>query len=418
MPPLLTAANWPPPASAYARDQLPERVLQFGSGMLLRALCAAAVDSANRAGARAGRIVVAPSTAEGAARARALNAQDGLYTLLERGLSGGAPLERIGLVGAISRTVDHLGDVASNPEIQVIISNVSEAGFRIDAPFPARLTKALHARFTRAPDAPPVFVIPTELVPDNGPRLAAMVHELAGSQTFRDWLKARVRFCSSLVDRIVTVPPPDQHAALEAQLGYRDALLTVAEPYALWAIEADPAELRAVFPIESATVVVEPDITFYRERKLRLLNALHTATTPLALLAGVRIVRDATTHPLLGAFQKRLLFEEIIPATDIPANEARAFAHQVLERFANPWLEHEYRVIATNQEEKFRIRVVPLIVRRPASSFALAAAAHLTFTRAPLDALGEAARIPEFVAATTDWMAVLKRDGVEAALCT
>ena len=418
MPPLLTAANWPPPASAYARDQLPERVLQFGSGMLLRALCAAAVDSANRAGARAGRIVVAPSTAEGAARARALNAQDGLYTLLERGLSGGAPLERIGLVGAISRTVDHLGDVASNPEIQVIISNVSEAGFRIDAPFPARLTKALHARFTRAPDAPPVFVIPTELVPDNGPRLAAMVHELAGSQTFRDWLKARVRFCSSLVDRIVTVPPPDQHAALEAQLGYRDALLTVAEPYALWAIEADPAELRAVFPIESATVVVEPDITFYRERKLRLLNALHTATTPLALLAGVRIVRDATTHPLLGAFQKRLLFEEIIPATDIPANEARAFAHEVLERFANPWLEHEYRVIATNQEEKFRIRVVPLIVRRPASSFALAAAAHLTFTRAPLDALGEAARIPEFVAATTDWMAVLQRGGVEAALCT
>jgi len=214
------------------------------------------------------------------------------------------------------------------------------------------------------------------------------------------------------VDRIVTAPPADQ------MLGYRDELLTVAEPYALWAIEADPAELRAVFPIESATVVVEPDITFYRERKLRLLNALHTATTPLALLAGVRIVRDATTHPLLGAFQKRLLFEEIIPATDIPADQARAFAHQVLERFANPWLEHEYRVIATNQEDKFRIRVVPLIVRRPASAFALAAAAHLTFTRAPLDALGEAARIPEFVAATTGWMAILKRDGVEAALCT
>jgi len=395
---------------------LPERVLQFGSGMLLRALCAAAVDSANRAGAQAGRIVVVPSTAEGAARARALNAQDGLYTLVERGLSGGAPLERVGLVGAISRAVDVARDIVARPETRVIISNVSEAGFQIGAPFPGRLTDALHARFARSPDAPPLFVIPTELVPDNGPRLAAMVHELAAErpspQAFRDWLKARVRFCSSLVDRIVTAPPPDQ------MLGYRDALLTVAEPYALWAIEADPAELRAVFPIESATVVVEPDITFYRERKLRLLNALHTATTPLALLAGVRIVRDATTHPLLGAFQKRLLFEEIIPATDIPADQARAFAHQVLERFANPWLEHEYRVIATNQEDKFRIRVVPLIVRRPASAFALAAAAHLTFTRAPLEALGEAARIPEFVAATTDWMTILKHDGVEAALCT
>src|SRR5882762_7586169 len=365
--------------------------------MLLRALCVAAVDTANRAGASAGRIAVVQSTAEGASRARALNAQDGLFTLIERGLSGGAPLERTSVIGAISRAVtaddqwNVVRDVAANPSIQVIISNVSEAGFRIDAPFPSRLTDALHARFSHAPDAPPVFVIPTELVPDNGPRLAAMVHEVARKydNTFRDWLKTRVRFCSSLVDRIVTAPPPDQHAAFEATLGYRDALLTVTEPYALWAIEADPAELRAVFPIESARVVFAPDISFYRERKLRLLNAVHTATVPLALLAGVRTVREASTHPLLGAFQKRLLFDEIIPATDLPVDQARAFAQQVLERFANPWLEHEYRVIATNQEEKFRIRVLPLILASfrtrvvaelaPPSCLALATAAHLAF---------------------------------------
>ena len=424
MLPLLTNEVWP--ASAYDRDHLPERVLQFGSGMLLRALCVAAVDSANRAGSRAGRIVVVQSTAEGASRAHALNAQDGLFTLVERGLSGGAPLERVGLIGAISRALaadsqwNVVRDVVARPEIQVIVSNVSEAGFRIDAPFPGRLTDALHARFTRAPDAPPVFVIPTELVPDNGPRLAAMVHELAGKydRRFRDWLKARVRFCSSLVDRIVTAPPFEQHAALEAQLGYRDALLTVTEPYALWAIEADPAELHAALPLASTTVVVTPDIAFYRERKLRLLNAVHTATAPLALLAGVRTVREAIAHPLIGAFQKRLLFDEIIPAIDLPADQARAFANQVLERFANPWLEHEYRVIATNQEEKFQIRVVPLIVRRPAPNLALAAAAHLTFTRAPLNTLGEAAQIPEFAIATKRWMEVLSRDGVEAALET
>ncbi len=404
---------------------MPERVLQFGSGMLLRALCVAAVDTANRAGAYAGRSVVVQSTAEGAPRARALNTQDGLFTLVEHGLSGGAPLERVSLIGAISRALaadsqwNAVRDVAARPEIQVIVSNVSEAGFRIDAPFPGRLTDALHARFTRTPDAPPVFVIPTELVPDNGPRLAAMVDELAERhdrrQAFRTWLKARVRFCASLVDRIVTAPPPDQHEGLEAQLGYRDALLTVAEPYFLWAIEADPAELRAVFPIESASVLLAPDISFYRERKLRLLNAVHTATAPLALLAGVRTVREATVHPLLAPFLKQL-FKEIIPATDLPADDARAFADQVLERFANPWLEHEWRIIATNQEDKFRIRVVPLIGRRAAPGLALAAAAHLTFTRSPFEALGDAARIPEFVEATKRWMAVLTRDGVEAAL--
>src|SRR5258706_150886 len=297
------------PASAYARDQLPERILQFGSGMLLRALCVAAVDTANRAGARAGRIVVVQSTAEGASRTRAMNAQDGLFTWIERGLSGGAPLERTSVIGAISRAVaadsewNVVRDVAANPAIQVIVSNVSEAGFRIDAPFPGRLADVLHARYTRAPDARPVFVIPTELVPDNGPRLA-----------------------------------------------------------------------------------------------------------------GVRPVRAATRHPLLGPFMKRLLFDEIIPATEIPADDARAFANQVLERFANPWLEHEWRVIATNQEEKFRIRVVPLIVRRPAPGLSLAAAAHLTFTRASLETLGEAARIPEFVTTTERWMAILARDGALAAV--
>lgn len=403
----------------------------FGTGMLLRALCTAAVDSANRVGANAGRIVAVQSTREGAQRAHALNAQDGLFTLVERGVLGGAPVERVTTIGAVSRAFhadtqwDSVRDVAARPEIHVIISNVSEVGFHIDAPFPARLTDALHARFTRVPNAPPVFVIPTELVPNNGPRLAEMVHELAGQperferpHEFRDWLKARVRFCSSLVDRIVTVPSPDQHAALEATLGYRDALLTVAEPYAFWAIEADPAELRAAFPVESANVVFAPDITFYRERKLRLLNALHTATAPLALLAGIRIVREALAHPQFAAFQKRLLFEEIVPATDLPAADASSFANQVLERFANPWLEHEWRVIATNQEEKFKIRVVPLIVRRPAPGLALAAAVHLAFIRAPLEALGDAARIPEFVAATKRWQTVLARDGVEAALCT
>jgi tagaturonate reductase len=101
--PVLTGALWP--QSAYNREQWRERVLQFGTGMLLRALCVAAVDSANRTGARAGRIAVAQSTAEGALRAQALNTQDGLFTLVERGLSGGKPLERVSIIGAIPQFV-------------------------------------------------------------------------------------------------------------------------------------------------------------------------------------------------------------------------------------------------------------------------------------------------------------------------
>src|SRR5256884_5625955 len=136
------------------------------------------------------------------------------------------------------------------------------------------------------------------MVDGNGPRLAAMVRRLADGRElgtkFREWIRARVRFCSSLVDRITTGMPAAQvRAALEQRLGYTDALLTVAEPHALWAIEADPAELRAAVAIDvlPESAIVAPDLGFYRNRKLRLLNGAHTATAPLPLLAGVRTVR-------------------------------------------------------------------------------------------------------------------------------
>ncbi len=431
--PSLSGACWPD--RAYRRNVLPERVLQFGTGMLLRALGAASVDAANRAGRSAGRIVVVQSTPHG--NARALNDQDGLFTLVERGLENGERVDRTRLIGAISRALladtewDRVREIAARPEIQVIVSNVTEAGFRLDAGFPARLTDALRARFERLPDGPPLFVIPTELIPDNGPQLAAMVDELATrgppprAGAFRRWLSTRVQFCSSLVDRITTgAPPEDERAALETRLGYSDALLTVTEPYAFWAIEGDPAALRKAFPIDVNTesIVFAPDIALYRERKLRLLNATHTAMVPLAMLAGVRTVREALDHPRLGAFLRRLLFDEIIPATDLPANAATQFARSVVERFRNPWLDHEWRMIATNQETKMRIRVVPLIVsflkRRGGvpDGLALASAAHLAFLRQPAETLAEASQLPDFVAAVERWKSVIEREGVEGAL--
>src|SRR5437899_3078931 len=204
----LSAAHWP--TDAYRREHLPERVLQFGTGMLLRALCAASVDAANAAGVFSGRIVVIQSTPQG--HARAINTQDGLFTLVERGREHGAPVDRTRLVGAVSRALvadaewPAVRDVVARPELQVIVSNVTEAGFRLDATFPARLTDLLYTRFGRLPDGPPVFVIPTELVDDNGPRLAAMVHHLADGlehgTKFREWLGARVGFCSSLGARL------------------------------------------------------------------------------------------------------------------------------------------------------------------------------------------------------------------------
>jgi tagaturonate reductase len=391
----LSAAHWP--QDDYPRARLPERVLQFGTGVLLRALSAAAVDAANRAGRFNGRIVVVQSTPSGVASA--MNEQEGLFTLVERGLEEGAPVERVRLIGAISRALvadtqwDAVREVVARPELQVIVSNVTEAGFRRDAGLPARLVDLLRTRRAALPDGPPLFVIPTELVPENGSRLAEMVDELLGRSSedrmIRDWMSRSVRFCSSLVDRITTGPPtPAIQAELEAGFGYADALLTLTEPHCLWAIETDPAVLSAAFPIDgSPGVVFAPDIAFYSERKLRLLNGAHSAMAPLAILSGVETVREATEHPRLGALLRRILFDEIVPGTNLPVAEAEAFARTVVERFRNPWLEHRWQVIATNQTPKLRLRVLPSVAgfvvecRRVPPGLALACAASLRFTR-------------------------------------
>lgn len=390
--PPLNASHWP--AGAYPRAQLPERVLQFGTGMLLRSLSAAAVDAANRQGRGAGRIVVVQSTPFGVAST--LNSQDGLFTLVEHGLEHGAPIDRARLVGSISRALvadtewDAVRAVVARPELQVIVSNVTEAGFTTDAAFPARLADLLRARFAALPDGPPLFVIPTELVADNGVRLAEMIQDSAGDtdRAFRSWLGRGVRFCSSLVDRITTAPSPETRARLEARLGYADGILTLTEPYSLWAIEGDPTELSAVFPVDVAPgVVFAPDITFYAQRKLRLLNGAHTAMAPLAILAGVATVRETVEHPTLGAFLQRLLFDEIVPGSGLPVGEARAFAQSVVDRFRNPWLEHRWDVIATNQTPKLRVRVLPSVLgflascHRVPPCLVLAWAASLRYAR-------------------------------------
>ncbi|MCU0646551.1 MAG: hypothetical protein MUF00_01035 [Gemmatimonadaceae bacterium] len=379
----LAAAHWP--STAYARTALPVRVLQFGTGMLLRALATHAIDAANRAGRGAGRIAVVQSTARGVGEQ--LRAQDGLFTVLERGSVEGRLVDRATLVGAVgpvysaSHDWEAIEAVAASPDLRAIISNVTETGFQLDPDdltriaqgepplgFPARLTRLLAARARRlGDDAPPLVVIPTELLDDNGPRLAAMVatvvERLDPTGALASWIASHVRFASSLVDRITTGDPaPGERDALAERLGYADAVVTVTEPYSLWAIEGDAALLRDALPIDvGARVVFAPDIAPLRDRKLRLLNGLHTAVAPVALLAGLDTVLEAVHHPTVGPFMRRLLFDELMPVAPIAAHDAERFAHAVLDRFANPWLEHAWHVIAGNQLLKTRHRLVPTV---------------------------------------------------------
>lgn len=416
---------------------LPERAVQFGTGAFLRGFVEYFLDEARRAGAFPGRVMAIGSTGSG--RADLLNEQDGLYTLVTRGLVDGEPYSDARVVGSLSRAVpssrawDAALECARSPDLELIFSNTTEVGITLDPDdrpdldpprsFPGKLTAFLHARasaYDYAPERAPV-VIPCELIEDNGDRLRSIVLELARrwdlEPAFVAWVGESVVFCNTLVDRIVPgAPPDDEGARLAAQLGYRDAVLTTCEPYRLFAIEGD-ADLRARLGFADADegVLVTQDIRPYRERKIRILNGGHTSMVPLALLAGLDTVAMAVADPAVGVFVRRAMLDEIAPL--LGQEDASEYALQVLDRFANPFIDHALIDITLQCTTKVGVRVVPSILRHADTHgdappcLTLGFAAWLLWLRGDIQARRRAAglRVPpddEGAAVTERWSAV------------
>src|SRR5882672_10544619 len=83
--------------------ELPEKVLQFGTGVLLRGLPDYFIDKANRQGIFNGRVVVIKSTDSGSATE--FDHQVSLYTLCIRGIEQGKKVEENVICSAISRVL-------------------------------------------------------------------------------------------------------------------------------------------------------------------------------------------------------------------------------------------------------------------------------------------------------------------------
>lgn len=396
--------------TAYTFD-LPVKVLQFGTGVLLRGLCDYLIDKANKQHIFNGRIVVVKSTA---GSADDFAAQDGLYTVCVRGIDNdGQTIDEATTVSAISRVISAQDQwqavlqVARNPHLEVIISNTTEVGITyveeniFQSPpqsFPGKLTAFLYERFRTygGKKDKGLVVVPTELITDNGLKLRECVEKLSAynelGKLFNKWLKYHIKFCNSLVDRIVPGKPDTAtQATLEAKLGYEDSLLTVAEPYLLWAIEGDE-RVKKILAFEqlSPNVIVDEDISYYRERKLRILNGSHSAAAPLGYLSGFDTTFQCMNDPTMRAFYEDIIYQEILPTLPFEeqSEELRAFAGDILNRYRNPFIQQKLIGITLHQTSKTNARNVPTIQRyyqkfgQVPPLFAKAFAAYLLFMKA------------------------------------
>lgn len=345
---------------------LPETILQFGSGRFLRAFADLFVHHGNEQGQNIGKIVVVQSTGDG--RAGGLNAQGGRYHVVVRGLENGQVVNRVEECASISRAL-HAGSqwadvlaLAASPQLHTILSNTTEAGYALDpedAPadavprsFPAKLLAVLKARFDA--DQPAPTVIPCELIEGNARILREAVVKLATDwnhpAAFVGWVTQECAWLHTLVDRIVTGTPND-HPLLAT-----DPMVIVAEPFAFWALEDHP---RSKFTLRHPAVTRAKDVEPYFLRKVRILNAAHTALLIRARPRGFAIVRDAVNDPELGAWLWGLLSEEIVPALEGRVDQPLRFAEQTVERFRNPFLDHKFADIALHHESKMRVRLLP-----------------------------------------------------------
>ena len=364
--------------------ELPEKVLQFGTGVLLRGLPDYLIDKANRQGIFNGRIVVVKSTDAG--DTNAFDKQDSLYTICVRGISGGKQEEENIICSAISRILsakqewNKVLECAHNPQLQVIISNTTEVGITLvnddilrhpPVSFPGKLLAFLYERYRAFAGSRQcgMIIVPTELITDNGKKLESIVMELAYlnglDEAFIDWLENCNHFCNTLVDRIVPGKPDAAlQSSVENKLGYHDELLIMSEAYRLWAIEGGNAVQEVLtFAQADKGVVIAEDINLFRELKLRLLNGTHTLSGGVAFLAGCKTVKDAMDDTRVSAFISSLMKDEIAKAIpyEVEDTVAQKFATDVLDRFRNPQIAHYWLSITMQYSSKMKMRVVPVL---------------------------------------------------------
>lgn len=391
--------------------ELPEKVLQFGTGRLLRGLPDYFIDKANRKGIFNGRVVVVKSTPKG--DSAEFDKQDGLYTLCERGIIDGKKIEENIICSSISRVLnahDEWNEIlkcAHNPALQIIISNTTEVGIvlenddiRQDPPhsFPGKLLAFMYERFKafQGSDDSGFVIVPTELILNNGEKLKSIVLELAHLNSLEDdfieWLEKSNSFCNSLVDRIVTgMPDKEIQIAIENELGFSDELLIMSEVYSLWAIEGNEKIKNTLsFAEVDKGVVIEPNIEQHRELKLRLLNGTHTLTCGVSFFSNCATVKRAMEDESLFFYISHLMKNEISPSIPYKIDEEKKqeFIVQVLDRFRNPHINHYWKNITLNYSSKLRLRCVPLLInfynnnKAVPELMALGFAAYLYFMKA------------------------------------
>lgn len=364
--------------------QKPLKVIQFGEGNFLRAFIDWMIDNFNEKTDYNGSVAIVQPIERGLVHV--LKKQGGLYHHLRQGLEGDKTIDDIRKIECVSEAVDPFKNqiaffkLAEHSTVELIVSNTTEAGIEFkedDMPsaneladtFPGKLTQLLKHRYDHFDGAEnkAVSILPCELIESNGDKLKKCILNYIKlwelEDDFKNWITRHTAFANTLVDRIVPGYPKEEMDEITERIDIEDKLVVKSEAFHLFIVQA-PEQLQKVFPAKEAGLNVKfvDDITPFRTQKVRILNGAHTSMVQIGLLSGLDTVREAMEHKVVGKVMKEIMFEEIVPTIQIPGEDPKEFAEEIIGRFKNPFIRHELMDISLNSVSKYKVRVLPTVI--------------------------------------------------------
>lgn len=354
------------------------KVLQYGEGNFLRTFVDVYFDALNKNGLGRYEVNIVKPISFGSLER--FERQKNKYHVVLRGMEAAQAVENVYHINSLASVVDPFVDyenyiaLARDPELKIIVSNTTEAGICYNAhddmdgfdaiTYPAKLTKFLYARFMANMGG--VYLLPVELIDNNADELKKCVDKYISlwnfPEAFKKWNDEQNFYCNTLVDRIVSGYPRDEEtkARMIGLIGEKDDLMSIGEPFGLWAVEKKGDIAGYIHEgVHNIEVVLTNDIGYYKKRKVRVLNGSHTNLVPVGLMLGAETVYDCMTNKKLSAFVEETLKTEIIPYVSNDIKATTVFANSVKERFLNPFLNHRLTSIALNSISKWKARVLP-----------------------------------------------------------
>lgn len=367
--------------NTLARNAPPVRIVHIGLGAFHKAHQAwytDSVDEHNEWG-------IAAFTGRTPTAAEILSAQDGLYTVIERG----PERDRAHVIGSIVEAIDgsdtaRLTQLLSSPHTAIVTITITEAGYllepdgtpiltdealRSDLESLARTDRRLSTPICRIIDglaercaagAGPLALVSCDNLPQNGIMLRTGVLALAEwwGAALRTWIMENVSFVSTSVDRITPKTTELDRSSAAALTGFIDRAAVVTEPFHDWVLSGEFPAGRPSW--ESAGARFVDDIEPFERRKLWLLNGSHSLLAYAGRLRGHATVFEAASDPVCREWMTDFWNEA---AHHLPTElDVDTYCRSLLDRYANSRIEHRLEQIGQDGSTKLGVRIAPIVL--------------------------------------------------------